>query len=110
MEILDEVEPGRSRAKLAALFGVASALLLAASMRWAHHWGPVSEAIVAACAVSTIAAFATSVWARRADRGARSAKLGLTLALVSVAALIIAGLAFAAGGAGGDPGRACGGG
>ena len=92
----------------AAALGFASVVLLFASIRWAHHWGPLADALVAAWAGSTLGALLASSRALRSDTTRRrAAKLGMTFALVSVTALAIAGLAFAAGG---DPAGACGGG
>lgn len=48
------------RARVGAVLGIASALLLVAAFIWAHHWGPRAIAIVVAWAVATLAAFAVS--------------------------------------------------
>jgi hypothetical protein len=88
--------------------GLASVFLLGAAIRFAHHWNPVSLAIVSMWAVSTLVAFGTS--ARGLARGTKSrrvAKWGLALCSISLLALVITGIAFAAGG---DPAGACGGG
>ena len=98
--------PAPQRSALA--LGVASAALLAASIRWAHHWGATADTVVAAWALTTCAALVSSILALKANPPSPAvARAGLTLALVSVVALVLAGLAFAAGG---DPGGACGGG
>ena len=87
---------GRGRA--AAGFGVASFLLLAASGRWAHDWGPVTGSLVAAWALSTLAAIVLSLWSLDTSGASRwFAKVGIALALVSVVALIAAGALAAAG-------------
>jgi hypothetical protein len=86
--------------------------LLAASIRWAHHWGVRADLLVACWAVATIGALWYSVRARRVSRAAFEhtpalAKLGMWLVALSVAALVVAGIAAAAGM---DPAGACGGG
>ena len=92
----------------ALVLGVSSALLLAASFRWAHHWGVIADTLVATWALTTCLALVSSIRALKANPPSRGmARAGLTLTLFSVVALILAGLAFAAGG---DPGGACGGG
>jgi hypothetical protein len=88
--------------------GLASAGLLAASIRWAHHWGPLADALLAGWGAATIAALMLSGMALKAPGPPRlSAKLGLGLAGVSFLALAVAGIAAAAGA---DPAGACGGG
>jgi hypothetical protein len=83
-----------------AQLGVASVLLLAASVRWAHHWGqPRTDALVIAWAVAAVATLALGIRLR--------AKLPLALAAVSVLALVVAGAAWAMGF---DAAGACGGG
>ena len=82
--------------------------MLAAAFRWAHHWGAQADSIVAAWGLTTLGALGVSIWSLATSAAARRlAKLGLTLAGVSVLALGIAGLAVAAGM---DPAGACGGG
>jgi hypothetical protein len=84
--------------RLAAALGIASLALLVAATLWAHHWNPLAVAIVAGWATALIAALFTSIRAlRRPAVSRRLAKLGLTLALLSVLALALAGLAYAAG-------------
>src|SRR5215207_9900847 len=89
---------GRGRA--AAAFGVASAasaVLLAASVRYAHSWGAVTGSLVAAWALSTVAALVLSLWSLDTSGASRwLAKLGIALALVSVVALVSAGVLAAA--------------
>ena len=97
-------DPGRGAAAL----GIASLVLLLGSIEWAHHWNPLAGALVAGWAATTIGTLLTSGRALNAHTTRRfAAKLGLTLGLLSVLVLAIAGLAFAAGG---DPAGACGGG
>lgn len=97
-----------ARGRLAACLGLASLALLAASTRWAHHWNPRADAIVAGWGVATAAALCVSIWSLRTSSTARAlAKLGLWLAIVSLAALAVAGVAYAAGM---NPAGACGGG
>jgi len=96
------------RGRSGAVLGLASAALLLASFRWAHHWGPVSGATVAAWALTTIAALAVSVWSLRTSRASRRfAIVGLALTLVSLLALTLVGVLYAAGT---DVSGACGGG
>jgi hypothetical protein len=108
VELASEPRTRRNLSGEAAFAGIVSAALLGASIRWAHHWNAVTVTIVAAWAVATLAALAASVWtlwvARPTSR--RLARLGLVLGLLSLAALAVAGVAFAAGG---DPAGACGG-
>jgi hypothetical protein len=40
---------------------VLSVALLGASLRWAHHWGPLADAIVAAWVVATLGALVFSI-------------------------------------------------
>ena len=101
------------RSPIAALLGVLSVALLGASLRWAHHWGPLADTIVAAWVVATLGALALSIvllgsnvtWLTYAGR--RLAKIGLAGGVVSLLALALAGIAFAAGM---NPAGACGGG
>lgn len=92
------IRPARARGPGAAALGLASIALLAAAIRWAHHWGPVADAIIAAWAVATLLSLVASVRAFRVPFHARRfARLGLALAGVSVLALMLAGLLWAAG-------------
>lgn len=100
------------RGRIGGYLGVASLALLAASIRWAHHWGPQADSIVAAWALSTAGALWISKASVRASRSEyepvpRLACLGIWLAVVSLLALVVAGIAAAAGA---DPAGACGGG
>lgn len=95
------------------MFGVLSVALLAASFVWAHHWGTLADALVVAWALATLGALIVSiqflrnetVWSTYGSH--RLAKIGLAGGLVSVAALVLAGIASAAGF---NPTGACGGG
>jgi hypothetical protein len=88
--------------------GLVSVILLGAAIRFAHHWNPISLAIVTPWGVATLVAFGASARAvARATRSRRIARWGLALCSISLLALAVAGLAFAAGG---DPAGACGGG
>ena len=101
------------RSPVAAALGVLSVALLGASLRWAHHWGPLAATIVAGWAVATLGALVISILVLRADTvwlayaSKRLAKIGLAGGIVSIAALVLAGAVWAAGI---DPTGACGGG
>jgi len=96
------------RGRAGAALGLASAALLVASFRWAHHWGPLSSGIVAAWSLTTIAALAVSAWSLDTTRASRRfAMAGLALALVSLLAVALVGVLYAAGT---DVSDACGGG
>jgi hypothetical protein len=105
------VRPKRSR--VAFVLGLLSVALLAASFVWAHHWGAVADTLVAAWAIATLGALVVSiqffrdktVWATYGSH--RLARIGLAGGLISVVALILAGIASAAGI---NPTGACGGG
>jgi hypothetical membrane protein len=100
-------QPG-TRGRAAAALGLASAALLYSAFQWAHHWNPLADSIVATWALATVAALVVSTWSLLTTRASRRlAKLGLALALLSLLALALAGLVFAAGL---DPAGACGGG
>jgi hypothetical protein len=105
--ILEEQRP-LVRGRVGAVLGLTSAALLAASLRWAHEWGPRTDALVASWVLATIAAAAVSCWALDSSRDSRRlAWAGLALALVSVLALPIVAVLYAAGV---DVSGACGGG
>jgi hypothetical protein len=88
--------------------GLVSVVLLGAAIRFAHHWNPVSLAIVTAWGVATLVALGTSARAvARATKSRHIARWGLALCSISLLALGSAGIAFAAGA---DPAGACGGG
>jgi hypothetical protein len=105
------LEPKRSA--VAAVLGVLSVALLGASFVWAHHWGPLADTIVIAWAVSTIWALVLSIQVLGSSRlwptrvATRRAKIGLAGGIVSILALVISGIAYAAGI---NPTGACGGG
>jgi hypothetical protein len=98
---------------VAATLGVLSVALLGASFVWAHHWGVQADTLVAAWAVATIGSLVAAIWLLRDDMvwptrlALRLAKIGLAGGLVSIAALALAGIVYAAGV---DPTGACGGG
>lgn len=85
------------------MLGVLSVALLAASFVWAHHWGALADTLVIAWALATLGALVVSiqflrnktVWSTYGSH--RLAKIGLTSGLISVAALVLAGIASAAG-------------
>jgi hypothetical protein len=85
------------------VLGVLSVALLAASFVWAHHWGTVADTLVAAWALATLGSLVVSirflrdkaVWSTYGSQ--RLVKLGLAGGLISVAALVLAGIASAAG-------------
>jgi hypothetical protein len=106
---LERTERRTALGRGAFALGLASVVLLAASVKWAHHWSPRTGTLVVAWALATLAALATSVWTLARRRASKwLAAYGLMLALVSVAALALAGIAFAAGR--GDLAGPCGGG
>jgi hypothetical protein len=98
--------------RLGAVLGLLSLALLAASFRWAHHWGVRADLLVSCWSVATIGALWFSIRSLRASRAEFEvtpalAKLGLVLVAVSLVALVVAGIAAAAGM---DVAGACGGG
>src|SRR4051794_34102867 len=98
MELDVTIEQSGARGWAGCALGLASAALLGAAFIWAHHWNPVAVSIVSAWALVTVLALGISIWALRTSRAAqRFAKLGLSLAGISLLALALAGLAFAVG-------------
>jgi hypothetical protein len=101
------------RAPVAATLGVLSVALLAASFVWAHHWGVLTDTLVIAWGVATRRSLAVAIQLLRDDLvwptrlALRLAKIGLAGGLVSIAALALAGMVYAAGI---NPAGACGGG
>jgi hypothetical protein len=90
--------------------GVASIALLATALVFAHHWGALTDLIVAGWAAATIAS-ARGVWllADRRTAGGRSRiafRIAAVAVLATVVVLLAAGVAWATGG---DP-AGCGGG
>ena len=76
--------------------GLLSLALLAASIRWAHHWGVRADTLVACWALATVGALRFSVRACRVSRAEYEvtpalAKLGLWLVALSLVALVVAG-------------------
>jgi hypothetical protein len=105
---LERTERRTALGRGAFVLGVVSVVLLAASVKWAHHWSPRTGALVVGWALATLGALVTSVWCLARGRASKwLAAYGLLLALVSVGALALAGIALAAGG---DPTGGCGGG
>jgi hypothetical protein len=96
------------RGRVGGALGFASLALLFASLRWAHHWGFRTDALIASWALATISAFLVSAWSLRTSLASRPlAFMGVALALLSVLALPIVGALYAAGV---DVAEACGGG
>ena len=88
--------------------GLLSLALLCSSIAWAHHWSLRADALVAGWAASTVGALVLSSLGLRGDHGAKGfAGYGLLFGILSIGALAMAGLAYAAGV---DPAGACGGG
>lgn len=105
---LEGTDQPLTRGRAAAALGLASAALLAASLRWAHHWGLLTGAIAGSWVFATIAALVVSVWSLRTSRASRRfANLGLALTVVSLLAPPVAGVLYAVGV---DVADACGGG
>jgi hypothetical protein len=113
IEAVAETRVTPTRSPLAAGLGLLSVSLLGASFVWAHHWGTRTDTLVACWAVATVGAFLVSiqilrddmVWLTRA--AVRLAQIGLGGGILSIVALGLAGLAYAAGI---NPTGACGGG
>jgi hypothetical protein len=105
------VTPARSA--FAAVLGALSVALLGASFVWAHHWGARADTLVIAWVVVTLGAFAVSIATLRSYEiwptrlATRLAKIGLAGGVISILALVISGIAYAAGI---NPAGACGGG
>ena len=98
--------------RIGGILGLLSLALLAASFLWAHHWGPRTDLLVSCWGMATLGALRFSVRSRGASKAAFEAtpawaKLGLWLVAVSVVALVVTGIASAAGV---DVAGACGGG
>ena len=58
--VYDDV-PATARNRLPAVLGIASVALLAAALRWAHHWGVLADLIVASWAAATLGALVVSL-------------------------------------------------
>jgi hypothetical protein len=87
-----------TRGRLGGALGLVSLASLAASLVWAHHWTLRADAIVLVWGLSTTGALVTSRRSLLRSEAARGwAWLGLWLAVLSVLALIVAGIAAAAG-------------
>ena len=88
--------------------GALSLALLGASIAWAHHWSVPPMPSSPAWSVSTVAALVLSSLGLRGPRGGKGfAAYGLLFGILSVLALALAGVGYAAGV---DPAGACGGG
>jgi hypothetical protein len=102
-----------TRSTVAAALGLLSLALLGASFVWAHHWGVQTDTLVACWAVATVGAFGLSVQILRDDMvwltrvAFRLVQIGLADGILSIVALVAAGVAYAAGL---NPAGACGGG
>jgi hypothetical protein len=102
------VERSTVRGRTGGALGLVSAGLLYAAFKWAHHWNPEAVAIVSGWGLTTVLALSISMWSLLTRQAARRfAKVGACLAGVSLLALVLAGLALAAGI---DMAGACGGG
>lgn len=108
--------PGHARAaclpepasRLGAALGVVSALLLGASFIWAHHSGPLADAIVIVWLLAWPSAMIVSgIALSKKDAGRNFARVGLVLSIVSLVILLTVGVAV---GFGADPSSFCGGG
>lgn len=87
-----------TRARLGGGFGLLSLTTLVAAVVWVHHWSPRSDAIVTTWAIATVGALGISCWSLGQSTAARGwARLGVSLAIVSLLALAVAGIAYAAG-------------
>jgi uncharacterized membrane protein len=93
----------------AAVLGVVSLVSLVAAFIWAHHWNPLTAAIVAIWGLSTIAGLFASIRSlgERGMRARKRGRIGLTLTAFSLLALFAVGVGSAFGA---DPGAMCGGG
>jgi Tfp pilus assembly protein PilN len=107
VERAEDPRAGRlARIGLAA--GGASVVLLGLAIAFAHHWNAVTITIVGAWAAATLLALGASIGGLiDATSSRRLARWGLVLASVSILALVVAGIAFAAGS---NATGACGGG
>lgn len=102
------MSPDSARPRLGGGLGLLSLATLAAAVVWVHHWSVPSDAIVAVWGVSTLGAIGVSAWALVTNCRPRWwARLGISLAVVSLLALGVAGIAWAAGA---SVSGACGGG
>jgi hypothetical protein len=98
MEVELGIRQPVTRGRAGGALGAVSAALLYSAFRWAHHWGPLADLIVAAWGLVTIGALTVSVWSLRTSRASRRfAKIGLALTVVSLLALVFAGILSAAG-------------
>jgi len=107
MEPLEAPRRSTRVARTAFASGLLSLLLLGAAFLLAHDWNPATMALVGAWGGSTVVSVVTSIWGAL-QRAAPNGLLrgALAFSLVSLVALALAGLVFAAG----DVPNACGGG
>jgi hypothetical protein len=94
--------------RLSALSGFLSVALLAASFRWAHHWGARTDALVSGWILTTLTALFVSprlLWREEVRPGLP--RIGLAGGLISVVALAVVALLYAVGI---NPTGVCGGG
>jgi len=94
------------------LLGILSLALLAASLEWAHHPGVRTDLLVSGWGLTAVGSLWLSVRSVRASHASLEVtpvltKLGISIAALSLVALVLAGLAAAAGM---DPAGGCGGG
>jgi hypothetical protein len=86
------------RGRIGGSLGLLSAVMLAAAVRWAHHLNARGDAIVAVWALATIAAMTVSTWSLQTSQRSRSfAKIGIVFAVISLLALAVVGMLYAAG-------------
>lgn len=113
IEAVAETRVTPTRSPVAAMLGLLSVTLLGASFVWAHHWGMRTDTLVACWALATLGAFVVSIRTLRDDMvwltrvAFRLTQIGLAGGIVSLVALALAGVAYAAGI---NPTGACGGG
>ena len=95
---MEQADIRDARGRTGAALGAASAALLFASIRWAHHWDPGTVSIVVGWASSTIAAFVVSVRSLRTTSASRRlATAGVLLTLVSPLTVALFGVLYAVG-------------
>jgi hypothetical protein len=104
--VIEQPEPGPHQYLVAAC-GFASLALLLASFLWAHHWGPLSDTIVAGWAITTLIAGIGGVRMEGRTQPSWLATSAMAFTAISLLALVIAGVSYAFGV---DPTGSCGGG
>ena len=83
------VTPSRRAGHVAFVAGCGSALLLVASLLWAHHWSPQTVTLVGAWGSAMLATPVASALALRRGSAPALAKWGLALNLLTWLALIL---------------------